>query len=159
MIRRAEERDIPAIGKLLEQVELVHHRGRPDLFKDGGRKYYDDELREILADDARPIFVYDDEKYGVLGYAFCVLEDHRGENVMTPILTLYIDDICVFEHVRGRGVGRALCEYVKEYARSVGCHNVTLNAWACNPGAVAFYEKMGFTPYKFGMETVLEGQK
>ncbi len=154
-IRRAEERDMPAIGKLLEQVELVHHRGRPDLFKNGGRKYNDAQLEEILRDDRRPVFVYDDEAEGVLGYAFCVFEDHAGENVLTPILTLYIDDICVFEHARGRGVGRAIYEYVRAWAKSAGCYNVTLNVWECNHGARAFYEKMGLKPYKYGMETIL----
>lgn len=155
MIRRAQERDIPAIGKLLEQVELVHHNGRPDLFKNGGRKYYDEELETLLPDDRRPIFVYDDDDEGVLGYAFCILEDHSGENVLTPILTLYIDDICVFEHTRGRGIGRALYEYVREYAKSIGCYNVTLNVWECNPGAKRFYEKMGLKPYKYCMEAIL----
>ena len=32
-VRRAEERDIPAIMELLKQVDEVHHAGRPDLFK------------------------------------------------------------------------------------------------------------------------------
>ena len=155
MIRRGKKEDIEVIGRLLEQVEMVHHLGRPDLFTDGGRKYYDDELERILEDDRRPVFVYDDERDGVLGYAFCVLEDHAGENVMMPILTCYIDDICVFEHVRGRGVGRAIYEYVRDWARVYGCYNVTLNVWECNPGAKAFYEKMGLTPYKYGMEVIL----
>ena len=38
-IRRAQEKDIPAINRLLLQVELVHHKGGPDLFRNGGRKY------------------------------------------------------------------------------------------------------------------------
>ena len=33
MVRRAEVRDIPAILNLLVQVDMVHHNGRPDLFK------------------------------------------------------------------------------------------------------------------------------
>ncbi len=154
-VRLAERRDIPVIGRLLEEVELVHHKGRPDLFKNGGRKYNDAQLEEILADGTRPIFVYDDEAEGVLGYAFCVLQDHTGDNVMTPIRTLYVDDICVFERARGRGVGRAVYERVRAYAREIGCHNVTLNVWECNPGARAFYEKMGLVPYKYGMEELL----
>lgn len=155
MIRRAAPRDLPSIGALLEQVEMVHHLGRPDLFKNGGRKYHDDQLLEMLTDESRPIFVYDSEKDGVLGYAFCLLEDHTGDNVMTPIRTLYVDDICVFDHARGRGIGRAIYEHVREYARKNGCHNLTLNVWECNPGARAFYEKMGMRPYKTGMEVIL----
>ena len=32
-IRRAEERDLPGLNRLLHQVLDVHHEGRPDLFK------------------------------------------------------------------------------------------------------------------------------
>ena len=50
LIRRAQEKDIPAIHDLLLQVLRVHHEGRPDLFKPEARKYTDDQLREILKD-------------------------------------------------------------------------------------------------------------
>ncbi|RDX32395.1 GNAT family N-acetyltransferase, partial [Bifidobacterium breve] len=36
-----------------------------------------------------------------------------------------------------------------------GCYNVTLNVWACNPKAQTFYERMGLTPYRIGMEQIL----
>ena len=32
-IRLAQEKDIPKIENLLEQILLVHHKGRPDIFK------------------------------------------------------------------------------------------------------------------------------
>ena len=32
-VRRAEERDIPQLMELLLQVDMVHHNGRPDIFK------------------------------------------------------------------------------------------------------------------------------
>ena len=49
-VRRAEERDIPAIMELLKQVKRVHYDGRPDLFK-LSTKYTEDELRVILNND------------------------------------------------------------------------------------------------------------
>ena len=33
-IRRAQEKDMKGINDLLYQVLMVHHNGRPDLFKD-----------------------------------------------------------------------------------------------------------------------------
>ena len=69
--------------------------------------------------------------------------------------TLYIDDICVDEAARGLGVGRAIYEHILGHARALGCYNVTLNVWSCNPGAMRFYEKLGMTPYKVGMEQIL----
>ena len=150
-IRRARQADIPDIGRLLHQVEDVHHRGRPDLFRAGGRKYDDSQLATMLADDSRPIFVATRPDDGrVLGYAFCVLERYDGDGAHCDMLTLYIDDLCVDE-----AVGTELYDHVLEFAREKGCHNVTLNVWSCNPDARAFYEARGLKPYKVGMEQIL----
>ena len=60
IIRRAQEKDIPQLDKLLFQVNKVHSDGRPDLFKAGAKKYTDDELKKILEDDNTPVFAADD---------------------------------------------------------------------------------------------------
>ena len=153
-VRRAEERDIPAILDLLVQVDMVHHNGRPDLFKGPATKYSAEELREILAREETPVFVCTESSGRILGHGFCVAE-HPGGRVMAEHDTLYIDDICVDEKARGQGVGRALYEHILDYAREKGCYNVTLNVWSCNPGAMAFYERLGMKPYKVGMEKIL----
>ena len=153
-IRRACESDLAGVHELLSQVLAVHAEGRPDLFCEGTRKYTDDELLAIFADDSRPVFVAV-EGDAVLGHAFCEVQDFRGSNNMQPILSIYIDDICVDEKCRGRRVGTALYQHVLDYARELGCYNVTLNVWTCNPGAQRFYEAMGMTPLKTCLEQVL----
>ena len=122
-IRRAVQGDIPALHRLLRQVLEVHHEGRPDLFKGGVTKYTDPELSALLEDAARPVFAAFDDAGEMLGYAFCVLEDYRGDNIMTDRKTLYIDDICVDEAARGRHVGTAIYAHVKDWARAAGCHS------------------------------------
>ncbi len=154
VIRRAEIKDIPRLADLLDQVLMVHHKGRPDLFKPGCRKYNDAELAGILADESRPVFVAEADGV-VLGYAFCVLQQHIGDNVLTDIKTLYIDDLCVDETARGKHIGRSLYEHVLGYAKEIGCYNVTLNVWYENKSALRFYEKCGLTPQKIGMEKIL----
>ena len=154
MIRRAVDADIPALDRLLFQVHQVHHEARPDLFKAGAKKYTDAQLKAILADDKTPVFVA--ERGGaVVGYAFCIHKQFVNDNNMTDIKTLYIDDLCVDEAVRGRHVGTELYDHVLGFAREKGCHNVTLNVWSCNASARAFYEARGLKPYKVGMEQVL----
>ena len=64
MIRFAIEKDIPKIIDLLKQVCLVHHKGRPDIFK-VGTKYSAEELKVILKDESRPILVSVDENNNV----------------------------------------------------------------------------------------------
>lgn len=154
-IRRAENKDIDAISKLLSQVLNVHHEGRPDLFKSGAVKYLPEELMEIIADDKRPIFVAElDEK--VCGYAFCVFQQHIGDNILTDIKTLYIDDLCVDSTMRGKHIGKSLFEYVKKFAKDAGCYNLTLNVWECNESAMKFYESCGLSIQKRGMEQILD---
>lgn len=154
-IRRATKNDLDGVNKLLKQVLMVHHNGRPDLFKPNVKKYTDEQLLEIFEDDTRLVFVGVNEDNNVLGYAFCVFQQHVNDNVLTDIKTLYIDDICVDENVRGQHVGKQIYEYVIDYARKEGFYNITLNVWSLNPAAIKFYESMGLVPYKIGMEKVL----
>ncbi|MCD8371108.1 MAG: GNAT family N-acetyltransferase [Clostridiales bacterium] len=155
VIKRATKIHMEGIDNLLSQVLMVHHNGRPDLFRANARKYTDPELEEILADPKRPIFVAVDEQEHVMGYAFCVYQQHVDDNILTDIRTLYIDDICVDENCRKSHVGSRLYEYVVAFARREGFYNVTLNVWSCNPTAMKFYEACGLVPYKVGMEKIL----
>lgn len=154
-IRRAKAQDMDGINNLLLQVCLVHHKGRPDLFKYGAKKYTDEELLAIIHDDMRPIFVAVDEKERVMGYAFCIFQQHLNNNILTDIKTLYIDDLCVDENIRGKHIGKQLYDAVLSFAKESGCYNVTLNVWSLNEGAMKFYEACGLKPQKIGMETIL----
>ena len=71
-VRRAKLKDIPRILELLVQVDLVHHRGRPDIFKGPATKYNARELEMILTDDSTPVFV-------------CVDEAARGQHIGTML--------------------------------------------------------------------------
>ncbi len=153
-IRSAEEKDIPGIMELLRQVNLVHYEGRPDLFKKT-TKYNEEELRGIIAGETTPLFVCVSEEGKVLGHAFCIKQQHVNNPLLTDVKTLYIDDICVDETARGKHIGERLYRYVEDYAKQEGFYNITLNVWNCNPGAMAFYEKLGLEPYKVGMEHIL----
>lgn len=154
-VRFACEKDIPQMNSLLYQVERVHQQGRPDLFKEGAKKYTDNELKDMLKDKTKPIFAAVDENDVMKGYAFCVFQEHKDDNVLTDIKTLYIDDLCVDENCRGQHIGSVLYEAVKKFAKEQGCYNVTLNVWECNPSARKFYEKAGLKPYKTGMGVIL----
>ncbi|MBE5756599.1 MAG: GNAT family N-acetyltransferase [Clostridiales bacterium] len=153
MIRRAEIKDLDKIIDLLFEVALVHHEGRPDIFKKA-RKYTDDEIISIINDDKTPLLVCVDEFDEVLGYAFCVIEE-KGSLLLQKFKTLYIDDLCVFKNLRGKGFGKELIEGVKSLAKEEKCYNITLNVWALNENAKKFYEKLGFSVQKIGMEVIL----
>ena len=151
-IRLAGPQDLGAVNDLLQQVLTVHHQGRPDLFKEIGKKYTDQELLAIFANPETPVFVYEAEGK-VLGYAFCAFE-HKGSGSLQELTSLYIDDICVDAAARGKHVGKSLFEYVKVFAKEKGCYNITLHVWECNPVARAFYESLGMKPQYTSMELI-----
>ena len=170
MIRKARKEDIQRIIELLHQVNMVHHVLRPDLFKPYTTKYNEQELEAMFQDDSKPIFVYDaesprpnggmasargQEESKILGHAFCMITEVKGDKLLQDIKTLYIDDICVEENARGKHIGKALYEYVRDYAQSIGCNNITLNVWDGNDAALSFYRNMGMKVQKTTMEILL----
>ena len=151
-IRRAIEKDIGGINALLYQVHRIHAEGRPDIFRLGNKKYNDEELRTIIANDNTPIFVAVSEEEKVLGYAFCIYEEVKDSTSLMDRKTVYIDDLCVDAAERGQHIGTALYEHVLEESKREGCVAVTLNVWCLNEGAMRFYEKLGMKPLKVVME-------
>ena len=152
-IRFAENRDIPGMIDLLQQVGEVHHKIRPDLFRSGAQKYDEKDLEELLKDPDRPIFVADMDGQ-VAGYAFCILQGTENNPVLCDRKVIYIDDLCVDEGHRRQGIAKKLYDHVLGYARELGCQAVTLNVWYGND-AQKFYEKCGMQFQKIGMEVIL----
>ena len=153
-IRRADFRDIPALDHLLFQVNDVHADGRPDIFIHGMKKYTDDELAELLQDESRPVFVYEEDDGQIPGYCFCMIEETGGGN-LRPMKSLYIDDLCVDETRRGAHIGTKLYEYVRAWAKNKGFYRITLNVWELNAPADAFYRHLGLKPLKTTMEDII----
>ena len=155
MIRKAEKKDIEGIEVLLGQVLAVHHKGRPDLFKEKGAKYRPSELEDIISDEKTPVFVYvENEK--ILAHCFCQVVDREETGASFARKTLFIDDLCVDETVRGHHIGKAMYEFVKTWAVTEGFYNITLHVWECNPDAVAFYKNIGMKVQQYTMEEIIE---
>lgn len=154
-IRRAAEKDIDRINELLGQVLKIHAGIRPDIFIPGTTKYTNAELEEMMKDDDKPIYVaVDDEDY-VMGYAFCQIRKQPFSNNMIQFDTMFIDDLCVDEEIRGRHIGEALFVFVKEEAKRRNCYDVTLNVWEGNNSARHFYDKMGLKVKESQLEIIL----
>ena len=155
-IRRAKETDIKKIMELLGQVLEIHAAIRPDIFVSGTTKYSEDDLKEMILDDEKPIYVAADDEDNCMGYAFCQLKNPAFTSTMVPHKSLYIDDLCVDEKYRGKHLGEALFEHVKREAKRLECYEVTLCVWNGNDTAERFYEKMGMTTKERMMEIILD---
>lgn len=150
-VRRAIPEDTERLLALLEQVESVHQKGRPDLFREHGIKFTACELLEIIADDTRPVFVAVYEGC-VVGYVFCIITETKGSTMLFDMKNVHLEDVCIDESCRGMGIGGLLMEYVTEWARKNGCDHMDLDVWEFNDGARRFYERYGFATQKRRMD-------
>ncbi len=155
-IRRAGEKDLDMVLKLLSEVLEIHAKIRPDIFISGTTKYNREELKAIFRDEKTPVYVAVDEKDQVMGYAFCMIKNQPKSDNLVPYRSIYIDDLCVDENWRGHHVGEALFDFVREEARRMGCYEITLNVWEGNDSARKFYDRMGLKPQKTQMELILK---
>lgn len=142
-IRKAKGSDSTDILCLLEQIALHHYLGRPDIFK-GGAKYSPETLSEVLENPDKPVFVATNDQGRVVGYVMCIVRKYKDHAVFKDYTSLYIDDFCVDQDVRGQSLGQKLFNSVKSYAEELGAFNIELNVWEFNTGAINFYERCGF---------------
>ena len=152
-VRYADHGDEGKIAELLVAIHTQHAKGRPDLFGKGHAKYDADAVRGMFHDPTSPMLVAATDD-GVLGYVICKLIKNHNP-AQGDYTTLYIDDLNVDAAARRMGVGRALMDACRKLAKEENCFNITLNVWAFNEGAIAFYENCGFSVQRMILEEIL----
>lgn len=155
-IRKAIEKDVDALYQLLTDVQQLHADGRSDIFIGGTTKYTKEQISKIIANDNTPVFVAVDQSDLAIGYAFCLIEQTGGTFNLNAIKNFYIDDLCVQKEYRGKGIGKAIYNYLLTVAKEYGCYHLTLNVWHLNENALKFYQKLGMKPLKTTMEQIIE---
>ena len=71
---------------------------------------------------------------------------------------VYLEDLYVKPHLRGRGIGLALLKRVAASATERGCGRVEWGVLDWNEPAIRFYEKLGATPVKGWTKYRLTGE-
>ena len=122
IVRFAKEEELEQVNDLRKQVNDLHVEGKPDVFKPG----FGEELRNFIHD---------------------IWNDPEQEIVVADI-----DEFCVDEGYRRKGVASKMISFIKKYAGDKEFHRIELNMWEFNQDALAFYEAIGFTTFRRYME-------
>lgn len=155
-IRKATINDSEEILKLLYQIHKIHSNNRQDIFKKNSVKYNKEELLRILNSEKYHIYVYEDENKKVLAHLFFILEEIFESNSLENRKILFIDDLCVDEFYRGKGIGKELIEFAIKKAKEFSCDSINLNVWNFKINSLEFYKKLGFNELKTLMEIKLD---
>ncbi len=156
LIRSAVQSDCTKIRPLQKEIADLHHAGRPDLFQTEARYYTEEAFAGIIGAPGHFVFMAENEMGEVVGYTFAWIIDYKNHSTYKPFLCFYIDDICVLESHRRRGIGRMLFEKCKAQAEECGCKMMDLGVWGFNREAIAFYESMGMKERLRKMEYTFE---
>jgi ribosomal protein S18 acetylase RimI-like enzyme len=68
----------------------------------------------------------------------------------------YVDSLAVAQECEGKGIGRALLDYVERWARDRGYREVILDVFVGNRRAIGFYERQGYQPDHIRMAKPLD---
>lgn len=150
-IRKMKENDYGQVDKLMSQVHKLHLKNRPDLYVDVDHVYSLEEYQDMLQNDD-VISILAEENGKVLGICFVSM---RSRTCMVKRLTAYMDDLCVDQESRGRGIGKQLFRHAEILAREKGAERLDLMVWAFNDYAKEFYESMGLKPQRYIYEKQL----
>lgn len=59
---------------------------------------------------------------------------------------MYVENVAVLPDWRTFGIGMRLMRWIEARARECACNKITLDAYAVNAGARAFYQRLGYDP-------------
>ncbi|MBL9203291.1 MAG: GNAT family N-acetyltransferase [Opitutaceae bacterium] len=134
-IRLAAAADVPLIltfirgladyEKLTHEVEATEEKLRATLFPVQGRPAAECVIAE---QDGEPA-------------GFALFFTNYSTFLAKP--GLYLEDLFVFPHLRGRGIGKALLLHLAKLANARGCGRMEWTVLDWNAPAIAFYESIG----------------
>lgn len=147
--RRAVRADVPEIVRLLADDPLGSKRERYELPLPAS---YLTAFEAIDSDPDNELVVacLGTRIAGVLQLTFIPYLTYQGS------WRALIEGVRVASGLRSAGIGKALFEWAISRARERGCHLVQLTTDKSRPGALRFYEALGFVASHEGMKLHLK---
>ena len=152
MIRIAGMNDLAGINVLHAQLHIQHIGYRPDIFAPIEQPVFDTLMIPYIKDDGKDIVVSEND--GVIdGYAaISVCDTSKGAGEILPFTFVEVNELCVAENAHRKGIGTALLDAVKSYAKDRGAKFVELGVNAQNTQAQEFYKANGMFVKNYKMQ-------
>jgi len=144
VIRRANEKDFTGLRELYHQVDALHHRALPQLFKAPDDILRTSEFIQEQLSQEETLLLVAERSGQVIGFVLAVIHQ-RDHPLLIPFRVVHIDEIVVDEQFFGTGLAQKLVEQVDRWAQEKDAREIQLQVFEFNQRAVAFYEKVGFT--------------
>lgn len=145
-IRKMEAKDYPSVDQLMQQLHLIHVKGRPDMYRNMEHPFSLKEFEEKVEDEECISVLAETEEKRIAGICFVQM---RNKTNMIYKRTAYMDDLIVDERYQQQGIARLLFEEAEKEAKRLGAERLDLMVWGFNEKALKFYETMGMKPQRY----------
>lgn len=154
VIRSAVDDDLEELVHISIDIQLLHARGRPDLFKAPD----ENALRIFIQDQLtrKHTFLAAELSGNIVGYLLAEAQV-RSENAFRyASSSMYIHHIAVAPWAQRQGIGSRLIRAAVAEAEVNSFERVRLDSWAFNHQAHAFFESEGLVPINIVFEKQLD---
>ncbi|MGB5203696.1 GNAT family N-acetyltransferase [Eudoraea sp.] len=146
IIRRAQQKDLPAMVELIANDELGRLR---ENFKTPLPEQYLNAFDKINSDQNQELMVMSNDSGDIIGtlqLSFIQYLTYQGG------IRAQIEAVRVHEDYRNKGIGKELIQWAIDRAKQKEAHVVQLTTDKKRDTAVKFYEKLGFIASHEGMK-------
>lgn len=154
-VRYAKREELESVNKIRKQVNEVHVKGRPDVFREDGWQVIEPLVYKRFDEESSGVIVAAIEEE-IVGFAVVQYIVRPESPFKKEQKFFHIEEFGVDEHHRRKGIATALINFAKADAKERGFHRVELDMWEFNAGALAFYESVGFRTMRRYMESYVE---
>lgn len=160
VVREATSTDYTDVARLVAQLHEIHVKERPDIYAPDLCPMSHDYFERLLADHRSKLFVVELEEINkVVGYAVLRINVAPNRPIYRSRQYIAIDDFCIDEEYREKGLGRKLMNYILQFGQQISVHCIELGVTEFNAEAIKFYESMGLHTRSRRMELILEGSE
>ena len=150
----ATEKYLDDLVLLNREVQNLHVRFEPEIFKKPDHDEIKFFFKDVLKDENKKVFICLDEQRSV-GYILLQIGGHEGHAFCYAQKWIYIDHIGVSKKYRGKGIGKRLIDSAKKFAKEHQINRLMLDVWTVNENAKGFFKKQGFNTFNERMRLEL----
>lgn len=142
-VRRAEGSDREAVLALFRELEVAQSAHRTFPVAPDAEDRIETSF-DLAIEAGGECFLIAEEAGRAIGMAHC-REDRPSK--LSDARVMDLGRVVVFPEARGRGVGRALVDAGRAFARERGIESLSARVFARNEEAIAFWKSLGFEPF------------
>lgn len=147
-IRNAKPDEYKTVEAIMKQVQQLHIDWRPDIYKYNETVLPLEIYEQAVKDQTFFVAEYDGQVAGIL----FIMYRHIENPIQVTRNIIFIDSMAVDEKYRGKGIGHAFFDFLKELKTQGGYDGIELQVNAKNEAAYKMYTDCGFSNKSINME-------